>query len=384
MQVPIGNNQASINTTGINWIIDPRKEIDRTIVASENKTAQEVFFLERPSKLNIEFASVNSNLDSNISGNISLTHASYLNKPSDFTLNLSNYPSTEKVTLSNIWPFPKEHINKYTFSMNIQNYLVYGDGIWDKSTNKKWEGYFDSPGETKNLILYLYKNEIPNPNTPIVDSTWLNGSSGTITQDNYSKIKTYEDTINEKDYLVIQEAIFQRDQQNHINWPISLNGKEGIFVASKFFFFGDSLDISNKSTLDMTSNVFSFKQITLSKNDSTIKLHTLSFGEPQVEDHYTMKHGGNTILVPKDTPVSIEGNTINPILLQGNSNDFLNSKYSTMEYGVLEVKNGVYNDGYLVLEPGAYYFPNGFDFSESVDKTPQNGGLIKIAGYNTN
>lgn len=213
----------------------------------------------------------------------------------------------------------------------------------------------------------------------------MNGSSGTITASDSSKIKTGNIDINETPYKVIQEALFERKQQNHFHGPISLNGKKGVFVASKFFFLGESLNISNNSILDLTSNILSFRKINLSKNNSTIKLKTLNFGAPEIEGFYTMQHEGETILVPKNTPKSIIGSDINQGLLQGNKDAFLNSKYEKMQYGILEIIEGVYDDsGKRILEPGAYYFPNGFDFSLSLEKLPQDGGLIKIAGYNTN
>lgn len=384
LQVPTGDKEVSVNTHGTTWIVDPRKEKVRTVIAENNKTAQEVFFLEVPGRLNIDILGINGEINNPISGEISLNHASYKEKPVDFTLNLTNHPANQQLVVSNIWPFPKEHIHKYTFGININNYFVFGNGIWEKGSNKKWEGYFNSPGETKNLVLYLYRQESPNPSTPRVNSNWLNGSSGVIIQDNTSKINIFEQKINEITYKVIQEAVFEREQQNHPQGPISLSGKQGVFVASKFFFLGESLNISNNSILDMTSNSFSFRKINLEKNNSTIKLKTLNFGSPEIEGFYTLQHSGETILVPKDTPTSITGSSINSDLLQGNKDAFLNSIYANTQYGILEIKEGVYDHNSIALESGVYYFPDGFDFSLSVHKTPQNGGLIKLAGDNTN
>jgi len=51
------------------------------------------------------------------------------------------------------------------------------------------------------------------------------------------------------------------------------------------------------------------------------------------------------------------------------------------KYGRVYFVNGVTFDNTMVIQPGAYYFPNGFTVPGDQSKTPANGGLITLNGY---
>lgn len=363
--------------SGLNYITHPGS-VSQNITTINNALSQPIFFIETPAKLEIDFSVINGTLPSTLSGEIRLSHSLYNSNDPNMIKSLSNAPTSQVVEMGNLWPVPESYSNVYGLATFIPNYRLAVNGVWDKELNQPWSGKFQSRGQTKPLTLYLYSSHVSPDDNLVPNSDWLNGASGTITSSINRKIRT---NLQDSNYY-LDFANFLRDHANHKYGDLNLNGSVADFIASKMYFTGSELDISNNSILKLETNFIRVNNVQVTGNNNDVVLSTLK-RLPHNDDydkHASLTVNSNPILISKDptvVPYTVLGQNINSIFLS-NPTAFMNSVFKDVEYGVLEVISTIKNDS-VTLDPGIYYFPDGFSIKSDLGKTPQNGGLIKFA-----
>ena len=388
----ISEGNYSINISPLNMIIRPGS-FPQNVSATNNVTTQEFAFVEFPGTLAINVRDLfNNSVVINLTGSPGeIVLQSPFESNTTFTFNSTN--TSGRVLpldlLSGLWPIPEEYGPSYALGVTLPGYLITPIGVWDPFNSQPWQGYFDAPGVEKNLEIYVW--EIPTVTENTNADSWLRAASGNI----HTDLDLLDRISYDDDTLVLQPGLFNRTKQNN-DLSLPANEYDNVkFAATDIVFRGENLDIGNHSTLDLTANYFSFENEILLSNTSTIVFNVLR----KDSNNHLLWPGNDAVEIittdeSVDPPIEVASfisvpNTVNPVILGANISfigfDGLSSgsSYGSTEYGIIyfekDVRVGTSGNNNLLIESGAYYFPNGFDLRNDGAKEPDDGGLIKIA-----
>jgi len=374
------NYKVEVDPSFNNMIVKPGTYPQEGIGASIGNTQQLYAYVEYPGSLDISFFDSDNNpVNLNESGNIELLQPG-LEDALVRTFSATS-PSGQIVPanlFSDLWPHPAvQQGSYYSFtSFFIPGHLVLLDEnnnfrVWDAAKNENWKGFFEGPGTTISLIVYLWK--IPEINeSDNIGASWLKGHGNSTVIDNNLDIEQRVAQLEE----LLKPGIFNRDKSND-SYGLSTGSPN--FFASELLFYGSELDISNNADLTLHSNYIRFEnRISLSKNNSTIILNTLKV-EDDVEDYYKIVWPDTDEGKP-DITCRIAKEDIKPIV-KGSELGVSASPWNNQDYGIVYFEKDVTlgQSGDPIILSGAYYFPDNFDFAADYERSPQGGGLILLA-----
>lgn len=399
-----GLYQLEINPIGM--IIRPGTDLT-PIQLQQNTTAQRFILLEHPSQIELTLIEVLPDLSTRILANQNTTGSLAIEFPPTLGGGMitRNFNQTDdrgrpmgEPAFQGLWPHPMEQTGAYAFrTLNIQGYNLFAQGIWDTDRNQPWSGHFDGPNTTKNLNLYLFREtdfeQLPPPDyhggNP---SSWLQARS--INVETIFGINNPGIPFNSSYFL--QDGVFNRGKNNEAI-AHTRNNSHVYFFGRRMFVRGDILTLSNGGTMHLFSNQHFFEgeiRTGSLNNFGTIILRTLRFDAnnhllgPNNQVYTVSRVNENQqtvqqpITVPRDAQTSILGRDIQIKGPDGFLGFSPSSPQYNTSYGIVEFQDNVYigtgSSRVAVITKGVYLFPDGFNLRQDHNKTPEQGGLIKI------
>lgn len=342
--------------------------------------SQRFVFLEYPSQLSLSLEEIHGNLGPQVTGEIRVSHSKYAD---DFVSVFTDHDTEDPLILSGFFPLTALSNESYTFDAQIDDYLIVGEGVFDADEDSLWDGYFQSPQQVKQLLLYVFSlvTDPPDPVDPTVSGIeWLNGASGQMSNTNNDADLYRIASVLEEGQHYLVPIHFQRQHQEQEHGKIVSN-YNARYVGSGIHFWGFELIVRN--SLVLQSNWIELNELNLSHSSAQLQLLTLPF--QAYNDHYYQLYEitkeGQMVLVDRDPSVVapfVTGQMIPDFLLSGHLSAFRASTYNEAHYGILRLNDQITVSGHT-LAPGHYYFPSAFQFKADIGKTPENGGLIVIS-----
>jgi type II secretory pathway pseudopilin PulG len=362
-----------------NMIVKPGTYPQEGVSVALDTTQQMFAYVEYPGLLDIYFYDSDNNPVEIIeSGTIELLlpDIGFLERT------ISATSSSGQIVPSNLfndlWPHPVQQAKAYSFtSFTIPGHLILLDEnnsfrVWDVAKGENWKGYFEGPGTTINLIIYLWKMPVIDESDDLGDS-WLKGQGNSTVIDGDLVIEDRVAQVEE----ILKPGIFNRDKTND---SYGLSTKSPNFIASELIFKGSNLDISNNASLILHANYVSFENIiSLSKNSSTIILNTIKVEDCDDDDFYRIVWPDtDEEMLDLDCCIS-KIDIIHTV--KGSELGVSVAPWNNHEYGIVYFEKDVFlgQSGEPVILKGAYYFPDGFDFAADHVKLPEEGGLVLFA-----
>ncbi|WP_192930140.1 prepilin-type N-terminal cleavage/methylation domain-containing protein [Alkaliphilus pronyensis] len=362
-----GTYDVEVDAGFLNMIVLPNtfpKEIEIT----DGNTTQEFAFVEYPCRLSIKLIDLDTknpivlNEESFSGGQLTLNH------PYD-NIWVKTFNSTDSMGLlpndlfSGLWPVGAGYSGLYSFDdINIPGYIPSQKPVWDADKDEEWMGDFEAPDTTKNLKLLIIPLPLPSDTTvESLDENWTMADSVNITANN--PLKDGIAYYTEDDIKYLTDSIFST---NHPADKLVLAGGSPQYTAGGLFFTNSKLEVSSHSNLRLKANNVVIKgQVEIHKHshpDNDGKL-TLNIINGDIESSF------GTIAVNQ---FIIEELKDGSELEDGNGNKGISGR----QYGKVYFASDVLLDDTLLIEKGAYYFPDGFQLPTDASKSPQEGGLI--------
>lgn len=327
--------------------------------SSTGVTQQRNVLVEYPSRINVFTKEALNDTPVSVSGAFTLNQPYGGNK----NINFANSDINGKIPdnyLPDMWPVGIGFVGKYDLiNFNIPGYVPSVKNKWDLEENKIWSGEFNGPRTEKDIIIYLLKTPVIPPPSELFANDWVlgGGNSHNINTKPSSPIAYGQN--NE-----IIGASFNTFNSNNIDAKNQISE----FWASQIYFPNRILEIKEKGALILHSNQIYFKNnidfypTNSNQASGELKLYTIS----------------NDILY-KGTTYTANQDTLD-LLKDGSQLQNINGEkgISGVDYGLIYFENDIYEGNQKILEKGAYYFPNGASLPNVIDKSPSQGGLIRM------
>ncbi|CCO08890.1 prepilin-type N-terminal cleavage/methylation domain-containing protein [Desulforamulus hydrothermalis] len=305
---------------------------------AEGSTAANKFEVEYPARLRLKLEDLDHHPVTGLAGQMLLHLDAPYGADIDKVLTAGQLQADGRLPddlLPPLWPVGSGYPGRYQLAVTPDEAAGYlFSRVVERSHDgeKDWDGGFAGPGTEKQLVIYLAA--IPSPPGDAGQAAaigWFNGNSHVL--------ENITDRYPRNPGEPLLPVIFQ--PANNQSLIKTTANQQPDFTASAMFWQQD-LEIAGRSRLTLRSRQIVFK------------------GKVVLEEQNNHPTGELLLSVPREEAAGGEtGGLPGP------------------NYGEVYFVKGVWRGDQQIVEPGAYYWPDGFRLPADYGKTPAQGGLIR-------